>query len=319
MRVPGLALLRFAAVGLLILGAVAAPGQARAQAGDTAPPDTILTVAPGVPDPRFPLPVSDDVNPIFEFTGSDDVTLPEALIFECQLDGGGWAPCSSPTQYLSLAYAVHTFGVRAIDGAGNIDPTPAGWMWDLRPACEGVFATRWGTPGADLINGTDITDVIVGLGGNDVINGLAGNDMICGDGGRDQIDGGPGTDRVFGGAGNDTITGGDGKDILGGDGGDDTITDLSGTSIMNGDAGNDVLTSGITADTLTGGGGDDILNGGGGQDALNGEAGNDTLNGGDGPDILSGGAGADLFNGGAGRDLFNDFSPAEGDTNPSGT
>ena len=45
--------------------------------------------------------------------------------FECQLDGGGFAPCSSPRTLSALANGAHSFAVRAIDGAGNVDPSPA--------------------------------------------------------------------------------------------------------------------------------------------------------------------------------------------------
>ena len=47
--------------------------------------------------------------------------------FECRLDpsaGGTWAPCSSPKAYTALARGPHRFKVRAIDAAGNTDPSP---------------------------------------------------------------------------------------------------------------------------------------------------------------------------------------------------
>ena len=45
--------------------------------------------------------------------------------FECRLDGGAWAGCSSPTPYSGLADGSHGFEVRATDGAANADATPA--------------------------------------------------------------------------------------------------------------------------------------------------------------------------------------------------
>jgi hypothetical protein len=45
--------------------------------------------------------------------------------FECRLDAGPWAPCASPARLTGLARGSHTFSVRAIDAAGNVDPTPA--------------------------------------------------------------------------------------------------------------------------------------------------------------------------------------------------
>ena len=44
--------------------------------------------------------------------------------FECRLDSGHFAPCSSPYRK-RLALGMHRFEVRATDAAGNTDPTPA--------------------------------------------------------------------------------------------------------------------------------------------------------------------------------------------------
>jgi hypothetical protein len=55
--------------------------------------------------------------------------------FECSLDGGEFAPCTSPTEYTGLGQGNHDFAVRAVDAAGNDDATPASdsWMIDLTP------------------------------------------------------------------------------------------------------------------------------------------------------------------------------------------
>jgi Domain of unknown function (DUF1929) len=45
--------------------------------------------------------------------------------FQCRLDDAVFAACTSPWTYSGLAAGTHTFRVRAIDGAGNPDPTPA--------------------------------------------------------------------------------------------------------------------------------------------------------------------------------------------------
>ena len=56
----------------------------------------------------------------FTFHGSDaDDT------FQCALDGAPWAPCTSPQQYTALAEGAHAFQVRAVNAAGEVDPTPA--------------------------------------------------------------------------------------------------------------------------------------------------------------------------------------------------
>ena len=51
--------------------------------------------------------------------------------FECSLDGVAFAGCSSPQSYTDLAEGGHTFQVRAVDGAGSADPTPASRMWTV--------------------------------------------------------------------------------------------------------------------------------------------------------------------------------------------
>lgn len=45
--------------------------------------------------------------------------------FECKLDKKKWKPCTSPKTLKHLDDGKHKFRVRAIDAAGNTDPTPA--------------------------------------------------------------------------------------------------------------------------------------------------------------------------------------------------
>ena len=63
----------------------------------------------------------------FTFSGTDTGT--GVARFECDLDGGGFSACPSPKDYTALADGSHTFRVRAIDNAGNTDPTPASFTW----------------------------------------------------------------------------------------------------------------------------------------------------------------------------------------------
>jgi uncharacterized repeat protein (TIGR01451 family)/CSLREA domain-containing protein len=95
--------------------------------------------------------------------------------------------------------------------------------------CGGLPATIVGTPGDDVINGTNGPDVVHGLSGNDTINGLNGDDIICGGDGNDALNGGNGNDQLFGEAGNDTINGNNGDDAL--DGGADTDTCNGGNGV----------------------------------------------------------------------------------------
>lgn len=49
----------------------------------------------------------------------------EAAGFLCRLDKGRFKPCGSPRAYKRLKAGRHTFRVKAVDAAGNVDPTPA--------------------------------------------------------------------------------------------------------------------------------------------------------------------------------------------------
>jgi Ca2+-binding RTX toxin-like protein len=56
----------------------------------------------------------------FKFTSSEPGST-----FECKRDKKRFKPCSSPTRLRRLREGKHRFKVRAIDSAGNVDPTPA--------------------------------------------------------------------------------------------------------------------------------------------------------------------------------------------------
>jgi hypothetical protein len=63
----------------------------------------------------------------FTFTGSDNVTSAANLKYQYQLDSGGWSTAATSTTatLTSLSQGSHTFEVRAVDAAGNVDDTPA--------------------------------------------------------------------------------------------------------------------------------------------------------------------------------------------------
>ena len=82
--------------------------------GDVTPPET--TIRSGPPGST----TSNLAN--FTFVSSEPGT------FQCRLDGAAFAPCTSPASYL-VSKGTHTFEVRAVDAAANIDPSPATWSW----------------------------------------------------------------------------------------------------------------------------------------------------------------------------------------------
>ena len=63
----------------------------------------------------------------FRFASTEAVAT-----FRCRLDRGRWSTCRSPKRYRGLGSGRHVFRVRATDGAGNVDPTPARREWRIR-------------------------------------------------------------------------------------------------------------------------------------------------------------------------------------------
>jgi len=84
---------------------------------DTAPPNTSIASAPSA--------VSNSPSPSF------DLAATESGSFECSLDGAPFTACSDPATYSGLPDGAHTFQARALDGAGNTDPTPAAHSWTI--------------------------------------------------------------------------------------------------------------------------------------------------------------------------------------------
>jgi hypothetical protein len=80
-------------------------------APDTVAPETILGSAPSALINRR--------TATFEFSSEPGAR------FECRLDAAPFAPCPSASPLAGIRDGRHTFAVRAIDAAGNADPTPA--------------------------------------------------------------------------------------------------------------------------------------------------------------------------------------------------
>ena len=102
-------------------------------------------------------------------------------------------------------------------------------------------STGWtnGTPGNDVIIGTDGPELINGEGGADTICGNDGEDWILGDRGHDDLYGGDEDDFISGSTGDDEIFGEDGDDAIIGDGGDDDLDCGDDTDYGSGDEGTD--------------------------------------------------------------------------------
>jgi probable HAF family extracellular repeat protein len=87
---------------------------------DNTPPHTTINQGPSG--------IVESSSAMFRFTSPDT----DVVRFECSLDNAEFTVCSSPITYRKLSPAWHTFRVRAIDEAGNVDPTPATREWYVR-------------------------------------------------------------------------------------------------------------------------------------------------------------------------------------------
>ena len=75
---------------------------------------TVDTVAPGTTIDSGPSNPTNDSTPTLAFSASET-----GATFECELDGGGFAACTSPHTTAELSPGPHSFAVRATDAAGN--------------------------------------------------------------------------------------------------------------------------------------------------------------------------------------------------------
>ena len=151
---------------------------------DHAAPDTTIDTGPSGPTP--------DTAPSFGFSATETGST-----FECSLDAAAFAICEPGDVFGLLEPGQHALAVRAVDPAGNIDPTPATREFEV------VSCTISGTPGSDLLIGTAGNDVICGGAGNDIIVAARGDDIVFAGAGHDLVLAGRGRDHCDGGAGFD--------------------------------------------------------------------------------------------------------------------
>jgi flagellar hook assembly protein FlgD len=116
---------------------------------DTLAPDTLILSNP---------PALTNINGAgFTFTSTE-----AGSTFECKLDQGAYAACTSPANFVNLLDGAHTLQVRATDAAGNMDQTPAAYTWlvDTIPpvaVVTGMPQSPTRTTGAVLsVSGDDI-------------------------------------------------------------------------------------------------------------------------------------------------------------------
>jgi hypothetical protein len=101
---------------------------------DTVPPDTIIDSAKDGNNSTLTDGSSTEFTSItFTFSGTD-TSIEEAEEvgidhFECSLDGSAFSTCTSPVQYDNISNGTHIVEIRAVDNAGNEDPSPSSFAW----------------------------------------------------------------------------------------------------------------------------------------------------------------------------------------------
>ncbi|MCT7971026.1 Ig-like domain-containing protein [Laspinema olomoucense] len=178
--------------------------------------------------------------------------------------------------------------------------------WDKLSNIFGESGNRWPAlgSGADIYNGNESDNLMLGMDGNDSMYGNGGHDELNGGSNEDRIHGDGGNDRLFGEGGNDTVVGGISDDLVHGNDGNDFLEGQDGHDEVKGGRGNDKLEGGNGSDYLAGEWDNDKVYGDAGNDKLEGNDGDDELNGNDGEDLLFGGNGNDRLNGDTGNDFL---------------
>ena len=85
---------------------------------DTSAPDTTIDSGPSG---------TTNANVSFTFSASESPLLG----FECKLDSAEWEACGASKSYSNLSEGSHTVEVRAVDAAGNPDPSPVSRTWTV--------------------------------------------------------------------------------------------------------------------------------------------------------------------------------------------
>ncbi len=123
----------------------------------------------------------------------------------------------------------------------------------LFTATVAAAAVIVGTPGDDVLRGTEQADRISAFAGNDAVYARGGADDIRAGAGNDGIRAADGSDLAYGGRGDDVVAGGDGNDRLYGGSDADQVLGGNGDDRAAGNKGSDVVQGGDGDDSLFGG------------------------------------------------------------------
>jgi len=118
---------------------------------------TIDLTAPVTTISGTPNAVTGDTTATFAFSAADTGGSTVAG-YECRVDAGAFAPCTSGARYTGLALGTHTFQVRATDKVGNVEAAAASYSWRI----ASFFAV------ADQARTEEDTSVDIDVAANDV-------------------------------------------------------------------------------------------------------------------------------------------------------
>jgi uncharacterized delta-60 repeat protein len=112
-------------------------------------------------------------------------------------DGATDTLTGGPGWTLNHTYsAVGTFNVTLTATNAALETSTTPYAVTLADPQTAMTSASAGTPGNDIVLGSQLDDVIVVAAGNDLVSGNAGNDTMTGGPGDDMLDGGDGTDTA---------------------------------------------------------------------------------------------------------------------------
>jgi Ca2+-binding RTX toxin-like protein len=213
---------------------------------ESTPPETTITSGPPS--------ATNDPTPTFGFSSSESNSS-----FECKVDSGAYAACSSPSTVAHVADGTHTFSVRAMDEVGNVDPSPATRTFTVRTAevrKSGSTLVVTAAPGAkDNLSITKPSGSTIRV--TDVSSGA-----YTGSG----VHTGSGCTRSGDFTANCSAAGVALIQVVSGDQTDKVTNSTAIKSSLNGGVANDLLTGGSAGDTMIGAAGADVFMGMSGND-----------------------------------------------------
>ncbi|GAA0558101.1 Ig-like domain-containing protein [Chitinophaga japonensis] len=122
---------------------------------DQTAPETTINSGPSL--------ITTSTTATFQFSSN------ETASFEASLDGGAYGPVTPPLTYTGLAAGAHTFSVRAVDQAGNLDGTPATHNWTIDNIAPTVTSVN--VPADAYYHEGDVLDFTVNLDENVTVSG----------------------------------------------------------------------------------------------------------------------------------------------------